>query len=196
MNGKKLSAQVATPFTPLPNHFIDEVMPTLKDTEWRLLCVIVRQTLGWSDSHGKRKQRDWLTQRQLMNRTGRSSEAISAALDALIRRRLIDACDAGGALLLTPAQRRRHRGAIFYGLCSHESNAPSNTAKSELQKANTTKEMKDKRNIYIKRSDDREDSITINRGWARADQLAASRYLGCLNHPEEGTHLGHPIYKS
>ena len=28
-------------YTPFPNKLIDEVMPTLRDTEWRVLCVIL-----------------------------------------------------------------------------------------------------------------------------------------------------------
>jgi len=31
----------STNTTPFPNYLLNEVMPTLKDTEWRLLCVIV-----------------------------------------------------------------------------------------------------------------------------------------------------------
>ena len=36
-----------TPFAAFPCVLIDRLMPTLKDTEWRLICVIVRQTVGW-----------------------------------------------------------------------------------------------------------------------------------------------------
>ncbi len=62
--------------TPFPNHLLDNAMPRLRDTEWRLLCVLVRQTLGWQNkSEGGRKQRDWLTQAQLKKRTGRDSAA-------------------------------------------------------------------------------------------------------------------------
>ena len=48
--------------TPFPSHLLDDAMPLLSDTEWRVLCVVVRQTLGWEDGQGGRKREDWLTQ--------------------------------------------------------------------------------------------------------------------------------------
>ncbi len=104
-------------FVPFPTALVDEQMPHLKDTEWRLLCVIVRQTLGWQSGKG-RKKRDWMSQSQLMTRTGRNSAALSAALDALVRKNLIECCDKEGEPLITPQQRRRHRGRVYFALTS------------------------------------------------------------------------------
>lgn len=182
-----------TPFTAFPNALIDGVMPTLKDTEWRLICVIVRQTLGWSDGRGKRKERDWLTQRQLMKRTGRNSAALSGALDALVRRRLVDAWDETGEPLLTPQERRRYRGRIYFGLCRNVLEtlgieaSTAQPVKNPLHKANRTKETKDKINIIKK---DRkqllkvkapcgraEQPLTIHTGWLKAERVASSRYF-------------------
>jgi predicted transcriptional regulator len=54
-------------------------MPSLKDTELRILLVLIRQTIGW--------QRDGrpvvLSYKTLMKKTGRHSEAIAKALHAL-----------------------------------------------------------------------------------------------------------------
>jgi hypothetical protein len=103
--------------TPFPNHLLDEAMPLLKDTEWRVLCVIVRQTLGWQDKQRQgRKERDWLTRAQLKARTGRNTEALALGIDALIRQGFITAVNDQGQLLLTPADRRRNQGRIYYGL--------------------------------------------------------------------------------
>lgn len=75
----------ATPWTKTPNVVIDKLMPTLRDTEFRVLVVIVRSTLGWNrDEHAVR-----LTYRMLQARTGRSSEAVAAALRSLERLGLI-----------------------------------------------------------------------------------------------------------
>jgi len=83
--------------TPFPNFLLDHVMPTLKDTEWRLLCVIVRQTLGWQQQGGgPHKEWEWLTHRQLKARTGRASEALCKALDALVRKGLVEVWDEHG----------------------------------------------------------------------------------------------------
>jgi hypothetical protein len=103
--------------TPFPNLLLDEVMPRLNDTQWRLLCVIVRQTLGWqSGSSGERKERDWMTRSQLMARTGRNSEALSAAIDALVYQGMIEVQDSEGRALSSTVKRRGHRGRSYYAL--------------------------------------------------------------------------------
>jgi len=103
-----------TPSTPFPNALLDEVMPTLRDTEWRLLCVIVRQTLGWRDgARGGRKRRDWMSHRQLTRRTGRASGAISQGIEALVRRELIQVTDENDDAMLSPEQRRRSTRLYF-----------------------------------------------------------------------------------
>lgn len=109
-------------FTPFPNVFIDHAMPVLSDTEWRLLCVITRATLGWTKTRGdERKTRDWLTHSQLIARTGRSSEAVSRALKTLVNSSLVEVQNQRGQLLSTPQERRRNGGRLFYSFYSlHE----------------------------------------------------------------------------
>jgi DNA-binding MarR family transcriptional regulator len=60
-------------------------MPTLKDTELRTLLVILRQTAGWN----RTGRPVILKYKQLIQKTGRRSEAISSALKSLERRGLI-----------------------------------------------------------------------------------------------------------
>jgi|GEM_PF-2597351 len=105
------------PYTAFPNALIDDIMPLLRDTQWRVLCVVVRQTIGWRSPDGRgRKSRDWLTQSQLKRRTGRASEALSRAVDGLVRRGLIEVVDEQGSGLTTAAERRRCRGRLYYRL--------------------------------------------------------------------------------
>jgi hypothetical protein len=102
-----------TPYVPLPCALIDLVMPTLKDTEWRVLLVVLRQTLP-RRPHAEGRRWDWLTHDQLKRRTGRASEAVSAAVDVLVRRGLIVVRSERGVLLFYPAERRRNRGRLYY----------------------------------------------------------------------------------
>jgi hypothetical protein len=104
--------------TPVPNLLLDQIMPTLSDSEWRLLCVVCRQTLGFTsgDGSGQRRGRDWLTHRQLKARTGRASAAISKAVDGLVRKGLIEVQAMDGQPLLTPQERRRCQGMLFFCL--------------------------------------------------------------------------------
>ena len=63
----------------MPNQLVDQEMPKLRDTELRVLLVLLRYTTGW------RTPRDhaFLTYGFLARRTGRQSEAISRAIKRL-----------------------------------------------------------------------------------------------------------------
>lgn len=103
--------------TPFPNILIDQMMPRLRDTEWRLVVAITRATLGWKDAiTGERKQREWVSSRQLRARTGRESAAISQGLDNLVKARIISITDGYGRPLNTAAERRRQRTKLLFGL--------------------------------------------------------------------------------
>ena len=163
------SLEVLAPFTAMPNALIDEVMPTLKDTEWRLLCVIARQTVGWVDNSGNRKERDWMSQSQLIAKTGRNSAALSAALDVLVRENLIECQTESGELLPTPEQRRRHRGRLYFSLSPQQ----MQPTKSELQKAKWTKERENKRNPL---NMEEKKNVRLYSGWESASDVVRSRY--------------------
>lgn len=74
-----------TPWTKVPNALTDRLMPTLRDTELRVLLTLIRSTTGFN--------RDGmpvpLTYRRLMLLTGRRGEAVGKALEALSERGLI-----------------------------------------------------------------------------------------------------------
>lgn len=168
--------------TPVPNELLDQVMPTLRDTELRVLLVVVRQTLGWQDGPktSQRKSKDWLTQSQLMRRTGRASGAIARAVDALVKAGLISVLDRFGAPLQTAAERRRHLGRLYYRLEQGKEKLASplrsgSLPKSEYAKANTTKETEtQKYREHLKNVDNSGEKPFVIRakGWERASRTA------------------------
>ena len=116
---------------PFPIFLVDELMPHQKDTEWRVLMVVLRQTAGrqaapattvqdqqagQNQQAGKppTKRRDWLSHSQLCRRTGRGSDAVSAAVAALSVAGLIVVEDAAGMALATPEERRRCMGRLYF----------------------------------------------------------------------------------
>ena len=105
---------------PVPVRLVDEVMPRLKDSELRILMLVLRQTAGWradrteTGANRLRKRRDWLSHSQLCRRTGRGSDAVSRAVASLTASGLIVVEDVGGNPLLTPEERRRHLGRLYY----------------------------------------------------------------------------------
>ena len=160
----------------MPNDLLDRVMPALRDTELRVLLVVVRQTLGWQSgtNPARRKERDWLTQSQLMRRTGRASGAVSHAVDALVQAGLIIVTDRAGMPVKAPDERRRHLGHLYYQLGSggesvdNLSKNVDNPRKSEHAKAHTTKETMTQKYKSIKQ--------------IRSYAVASSVMLGCLRY--------------
>lgn len=112
-----LAEAYAGPTVPFPALLLDQAMPRLTDTEWRLLCVVVRQTLGWHDKEtGGRKERDWLTQSQLVARTGRTAKPVAEAIAALTAQQVIRVLSDGGQVLVTPKQRQNYFGRHWFQL--------------------------------------------------------------------------------
>ena len=172
--------------TPVPNGLLDGAMPRLRDTELRVLLVVVRQTLGWQagPETARRKERDWLTQSQLMRRTGRASGAVARAMDTLVRASLIEVSDRAGAPLGTPAERRRHLGRLYYRLSLAVASPGTETSRSEHAKAHTTKESKYKNRGRGSRVVDKpvENPLVIRGGWSRAG--ADTRHISFLSGPD------------
>ena len=119
----------------IPSAILDRWMPTLKDTELRVLLLVARQTIGRSG-----KEVDWLAHSQLRKRTGRASEAVSAAVDSLIQKGLLEVVTTAGQRLPTPEARRFHRGILLYRLSSMVDKADSMTDKADraVDKSKTT----------------------------------------------------------
>ncbi len=102
--------------TLVPNSLLDSVMPRLRDTEWRVLCVVIRQTIGWMNPDGSPKQSDWMSHSQLRRKTGRSSAAISLALEFLCRNNVLEITDSLARPLKRAYERRSHRGRLHFRL--------------------------------------------------------------------------------
>lgn len=72
-------------WTKVPNFALDALMPQLRDTELRVLLVLIRSTWGWN-----RPDRAVIASYKSMKaKTGRESEAIAKALASLAGRGLI-----------------------------------------------------------------------------------------------------------
>jgi hypothetical protein len=107
-----------TPAIPVPAFYVDAVMPALNDAEWRVLCVVIRQTLGWVDVGDRklRKGRDWITHGQFKARTGKSGDSVSKAIASLVQLGLVVVENEAGELLRYASARRRARSRLYYRL--------------------------------------------------------------------------------
>ena len=157
---------------PVPNALLDEVLPTLKDTELRVLLIVLRQTLGWregSETGGWRyKERDWISHSQMVKKTGRGSDAVSKAIDALVQQGLIRVETAAGRGLTTPAERRRHLGRLYFRLGDNWAPAGKSACPRHPAQAKTTTDKGDNKKeqgLFHKRQTP---AVVLRRGWQRA----------------------------
>ena len=90
----------------IPVSLIDDAMPGLKDTELRVLLVVLRQTAARVGADGSPRDRDWLSKSQLVARTGRGGDAVSSAVGGLERNSWIVVTDERGNALSSAASRR------------------------------------------------------------------------------------------
>jgi phage replication O-like protein O len=101
--------------TQVPNKLFDIYLKTLSEKELKVLLVVIRQTLGWVDRDGKRKERDWMSQKFLANKTGLSRKSVSQGIDILVTKRLIKATSHSGDKLWYPSE-RRGKERVYYGI--------------------------------------------------------------------------------
>jgi len=156
--------------TPFPNVLLDVFMPKLKDTEWRVLCVVVRQTLGWKAAAGHRKAQDWRSHSQLKLRTGRANSAVSEAVQGLLERGLIAVRDRQGNTLHQPSVRMRHGSRLYFSLSSGLLAFIHTLTVSGIRKAESTKQTHIKENL-INRKSRFERVVRIDKGWTKAKDV-------------------------
>jgi len=70
------------PWTLFHNYVLDEIMPALSPNGWKILCVAIRQTLGWQGSGpGDRREWDTISYSQFMEKSGiRGRATVSRAI--------------------------------------------------------------------------------------------------------------------
>ena len=71
--------------TMVPN-VVFEKLDSLSEKELKVLLIVLRQTIGWIDSNGKRKNRDWISHRYFIMKTGLSRKSVSKAISLLIQK--------------------------------------------------------------------------------------------------------------
>ena len=141
--------------TPTPNELYNGEMKKMNDTELRVVLIVTRATLGWviDRTTGMRKAEDWISQKQLMEKSGRSNRAISSAIQSCIKEEWIEARDEANNILNTPEERSGKR--VFYRLgqiflkriASEDSSQVKNTKKpvnitTQTSEHNDTKPVK------------------------------------------------------
>ena len=112
--------------TPTPNWLYNGEMKKMTGTELKVVLLITRKTLGWFDPMTlKRKEQDYIGQKQFIEFTGQSNRAIATAIQVCVKVGWIIARDRNGNLCNTPEKRRRRKiwyqlGSVFTSKISSE----------------------------------------------------------------------------
>lgn len=70
-------------FTAVPNDFFDVWMREVEPSEWKILCFIIKKTIGWN------KQEDWIAMSQFINGTGLTKNTLLTHLESLVKKDMI-----------------------------------------------------------------------------------------------------------
>lgn len=151
--------------TQVPNHLLDKQLPLLKPSEILVLLVIVRQTYGWVLPNGKRKSRDWISQKLFVQKTGLSRRTISRSIDSLIQKEIIKATDYKGQLL-SKSYQRKGRSRVYFQYLLKSKKAKTNV--SNEQNVLTTKLTLTKNNQGVEKLSD----------WKRYQQIKDNSEYG------------------
>ena len=65
------------------------ILGSLTEKELKLILIIIRQTTGWIDKKGKRKEKDWISNRYFQKATGLSRKSVNTGLLMLQKKALI-----------------------------------------------------------------------------------------------------------
>lgn len=67
-------------FTMFPNQFLDEIVPFEKPCVFKVVCLILRRTLGWIDQDGQRRQQDQIAYSEFAREMNMSTQAVADGL--------------------------------------------------------------------------------------------------------------------
>lgn len=132
--------------TQVPNILFDLHLPSLTESELKILLIIIRQTYGWIDRYtGKRKMKDLISHSQFITKTGLSRRVISKALQNLVSKGLVNITCRNGNIL-NGVNDRRGKTSLVYSTNMSKTilervHFPTSTsAQSAHNKTNYTKE--------------------------------------------------------
>ena len=73
-------------FTMVPNQFLDEIVPFEKPCVTKVVCLILRRTLGWIDEYGKRRTQDQVAYSEFAREMNMSTQAVADGLKAALEK--------------------------------------------------------------------------------------------------------------
>jgi hypothetical protein len=82
-------------FTMVPNQFLDEIVPFEKPCVVKVVCLVLRRTLGWIDQTGQRRQQDQVAYSEFAREMNMSTQAVADGLKIALEKGYIVRVKAG-----------------------------------------------------------------------------------------------------
>ena len=67
------------PFTMVPNQFFSEILPFEKPCVIKVVCCILRRTIGWVDQDGQRRQQQQIAYSEFAREMDMSTQAVAVS---------------------------------------------------------------------------------------------------------------------
>jgi hypothetical protein len=83
------------PFTMVPNQFLDEIVPIEKPCVVKVVCLVLRRTLGWVDQTGQRRQQNQVAYSEFAREMNMSTQAVADGLKIALEKGYIVRVKAG-----------------------------------------------------------------------------------------------------
>lgn len=82
-------------FTMVPNQFLDEIVPIEKPCVVKVVCLVLRRTLGWVDQTGQRRQQNQVAYSEFAREMNMSTQAVADGLKIALEKGYIVRVKAG-----------------------------------------------------------------------------------------------------
>src|SRR5436190_436651 len=82
----------------VPNQFLDEVVPNEKPCVVKVVCLILRRTLGWIDEKGQRRQQEQVAYTEFAREMNMSIQAVADGLRIALEKGYIVRLKQGSSL--------------------------------------------------------------------------------------------------
>lgn len=124
-------------FTMVPNQFLDEIVPIEKPCVVKVVCLVLRRTLGWIDQTGQRRQQNQVAYSEFAREMNMSTQAVADGLRIALEKGYIVRVRAGTMRDATSGNPE----AASYGLrwMSPLQPAPVNASSNVLSNASSYK---------------------------------------------------------
>ena len=73
-------------FTMVPNQFLDEIVPNEKPCVIKVVCLILRRTIGWLDEHGHRRTQEQVAYSEFVREMNMSTQAVADGLKIALKK--------------------------------------------------------------------------------------------------------------